>query len=99
MQGIQMALEMQKLMKQLSGYWSKNYSLKQDFKIRIGINTGFCTVGNFGSLDRLDYTAIGSTVNLASRLESIAEAGSIIISEDTFALVNNFTFKNPKMLN
>ena len=94
---IQMALEMQKLMKQLSGYWSKNYSLKQDLKIRIGINTGFCTVGNFGSLDRLDYTAIGSTVNLASRLESIAEAGSIIISEDTFALVNNFfTFKKPK---
>ena len=94
---IQMALEMQKLMNQLSGYWSKNYSLKQDLKIRIGINTGFCTVGNFGSLDRLDYTAIGSTVNLASRLESIAEAGSIIISEDTFALVNNFfTFKKPK---
>ena len=89
-QCIQMALEMQDLMTQLSDYWSKNYSLKKELKIRIGINTGFCTVGNFGSLDRIDYTAIGSTVNLASRLESMSDPGSILVSEDTFALVNNF---------
>ena len=96
-QCIQMALEMQDLMTQLSDYWSKNYSLKKELKIRIGINTGFCTVGNFGSLDRIDYTAIGSTVNLASRLESMSDPGSILVSEDTFALVNNFfTFENPK---
>ena len=96
-QCIQMALEMQDLMTQLSNYWSKNYSLKKELKIRIGINTGFCTVGNFGSLDRIDYTAIGSTVNLASRLESMSDPGSILVSEDTFALVNNFfSFENPK---
>ena len=96
-QCIQMALEMQDLMTQLSDYWSKNYSLKKELKIRIGINTGFCTVGNFGSLDRIDYTAIGSTVNLASRLESMSEPGSILVSEDTFALVSNFfSFENPK---
>ena len=96
-QCIQMALEMQDLMTQLSDYWSKNYSLKKELKIRIGINTGFCTVGNFGSLDRIDYTAIGSTVNLASRLESMSEPGSMLVSEDTFALVNNFfSFENPK---
>ncbi len=96
-QCVKMAVEMQELMSELSGYWAKNYSLKKDLKIRIGINTGFCTVGNFGSLDRIDYTAIGSTVNLASRLESMAEAGTILVSEDTYALVNNFfTFKNPK---
>ena len=94
---IQMALEMQDLMTQLSDYWSKNYSLKKELKIRIGINTGFCTVGNFGSLDRIDYTAIGSTVNLASRLESMSDPGSILVSEDTYALVNNFfSFENPK---
>ena len=96
-QCVQMALEMQDLMSQLSGYWSKNYSLKKNLKIRIGINTGFCTVGNFGSLDRIDYTAIGSTVNLASRLESMADPGSVLVSEDTFALVNNyFSFQKPK---
>ena len=96
-QCIQMALEMQDLMTQLSDYWSKNYSLKKELKIRIGINTGFCTVGNFGSLDRIDYTAIGNTVNLASRLESMSDPGSILVSEDTFALVNNFfSFEKPK---
>ena len=96
-QCIQMALEMQDLMTQLSDYWSKKYSLKKELKIRIGINTGFCTVGNFGSLDRIDYTAIGSTVNLASRLESMSDPGSILVSEDTFALVNNFfSFEKPK---
>ena len=96
-QCVQMALEMQDLMTQLSDYWSKNYSLKKELKIRIGINTGFCTVGNFGSLDRIDYTAIGSTVNLASRLESMSDPGSILVSEDTFALVNNFfSFEKPK---
>ena len=55
--------------------------------IRIGIHTDICTVGNFGSLDRLDYTTIGNGVNLASRLEASAEANQILISEATHLLV------------
>ena len=92
-----MALEMQQLMDQLQGHWGRHYSLKKDLQIRIGINTGFCTVGNFGSLDRLDYTAIGSTVNLAARLEALAGPGSILVSEDTHSLMETFfMFKEPK---
>ena len=41
--------------------------------MRVGINTGYCNVGNFGSDDRVDYTIIGGEVNLATRLESITE--------------------------
>jgi len=53
----------------------------------MGISTGFCTVGNFGSQDRMDYTIIGNEVNLASRLESAAEPGSILLANETNALV------------
>ena len=55
----------------------------------MGINTGFCNVGNFGSADRMDYTIIGAEANLAARLQSIAEPGQIVISYETFALVRD----------
>ncbi len=52
---------------------------------RIGINTGVATLGNVGSLNRRDFTAIGDAINLAKRLEENAAGGQIIISEDTLA--------------
>ena len=51
--------------------------------MRMGINTGFCTVGNFGSQDRMDYTIVGAAVNSASRLEFAAHPGNILISQET----------------
>ena len=56
-------------------------------EIRVGINTGMCTVGNFGSEDRMDYSIIGKEVNVASRLESNSSPGKILISESTYELV------------
>ena len=55
----------------------------------MAINTGYCTVGNFGSADRMDYTIIGNEVNLASRLQSHAEPGGILMSHETYALVKD----------
>jgi adenylate cyclase len=46
-------------------------------------------VGNFGSADRMDYTIIGNEVNLASRLQSHAEPGGILITHETYSLVKN----------
>ena len=84
-----MAIKMQERMKALENYWITQFSLKESLKMRIGINTGFCTVGNFGSDNRLDYTVIGGSVNLASRLESAAKPHNILISSDTYHQVKN----------
>ncbi len=62
---------------------------KLDVGIRIGINTGFCTVGNFGSESRMDYTIIGPPVNLSARLESNSEHNRIQISDTTYHLVKD----------
>jgi adenylate cyclase len=57
--------------------------------LRIGINTGFCTVGNFGSEDRMDYTIIGNEVNLAARLQSHAGLGGILVAHETSSLIKD----------
>jgi class 3 adenylate cyclase len=61
--------------------------IERPLSIRIGINTGYATVGSFGSHHRLDYTAIGGQVNLASRLEQACRPGGILLSFSTNALV------------
>ena len=95
---VMMAIAMQRRMRELEQEW-RDRGLERPFRIRIGICTGFCTVGNFGSRDRLDYTIIGNEVNLAARLESAAEPGSILLAYETNSLVQDIvlTEEQPPM--
>ncbi len=83
---VRMALAMQERMRELAHDW-RSSGVETPLRCRIGIHTGYCTVGNFGGDDRMDYTIIGGTVNLASRLEREAAPGGILLSYETFAQV------------
>ncbi|MCH7795482.1 MAG: PAS-domain containing protein [Proteobacteria bacterium] len=85
---VNMAIAMQRRMRELQSEWL-DLGLERPFELRIGINTGFCTVGNFGSAQRMDYTIIGNEVNLAARLESLAEVGGILMAHETHSLVKD----------
>ena len=65
-----------------------------DFKVRIGLNSGAVVVGAIGDDLRMDYTAQGDTANLAARMETNAEPGKVLVSENTYRLAKDFfTFK------
>ena len=83
-----MAVTMQKRLGELNIEWRRR-GVERPFQARMGINTGFCNVGNFGSADRMDYTIIGAEANLAARLQSIAEPGGIVLSYETYSLVRD----------
>ncbi len=75
-------------MKVLKQQW-RALGITTQVDIRMGINTGYCTVGNFGAANRMDYTIIGKEVNLASRLESVTHTNEILISESTHSLIRD----------
>ena len=83
---MRMALDMQRGIAELNARW-RNQGIEFPFQVRMGVNTGFCDVGNFGSAERMDYTIIGAEANLAARLQSIAEPGRIVVSCETYSLV------------
>jgi class 3 adenylate cyclase len=85
---VNMAIAMRDRLRDLADDW-RHAGIEIPLNCRAGIHTGYCTVGNFGSETRMDYTIIGGPVNLASRLESAAEPGQILISYETFALVQD----------
>ena len=62
----------------------------QSLKMRIGINTGHVVVGTLGNDLRVEFKAVGETVNLASRMEGMAEPGTTYVSENTFKQAEGF---------
>jgi adenylate cyclase len=91
---LRMAVAMQSRLAELNVKWRKS-GVENPFRVRMGINTGFCNVGNFGSADRMDYTIIGAEANVAARLESVAEPGHIVLSYETYALVRDIVKAHP----
>ncbi|MCY1669275.1 adenylate/guanylate cyclase domain-containing protein [Rhizobium sp. SL86] len=91
---LRMAIDMQARLVHLREKWRRN-GTEDPFIVRMGINTGYCNVGNFGSEDRMDYTIIGAEANLAARLQSIADSGKIVISYETYALVKDIVEARP----
>src|SRR3569623_1892372 len=85
---VHMAWDMQRRLVELNAKWRAS-GIEQPFRSRIGINSGYCNVGNFGSSDRMDYTIIGAEANLAARLQSVAEPGGIVLSYESYALVSD----------
>ena len=85
---VAMSIEMRRKMKELQTKWY-NQGIKKPLQIRMGINTGYCTVGSFGTNHYMDYTVLGTHVNLASRLESAASPGEILVSHETWALIKD----------
>ncbi len=81
---VKMALKMRERISHLQEKWQKQ-GFADPFIIRMGMNTGYCNVGNFGSDQRLTYTIIGSEVNVAQRLEASAQPGGILMSYETYA--------------
>ena len=85
---VRMAIAMLGRMRELRSEWQE-LGAEKPFRLRIGINTGYVTVGNFGSNDRMDYTIIGNAVNLTARLQSHSDIDGILLGHETYSLVKD----------
>ena len=88
LRAVRMAVAMQNRVAELHADW-RSRGFDEEFRVRIGINTGIASVGNFGSRERVTYTAIGRQVALAARLEVACDPGAVLLSHSTWSLVRN----------
>jgi class 3 adenylate cyclase/tetratricopeptide (TPR) repeat protein len=61
-----------------------------EIRLRLGLNTGLVVVGRIGDDLRMDYTAVGDATNLAARMQTLAEPGSILVTEHTQGLIEGY---------
>ncbi|GAB2883127.1 adenylate/guanylate cyclase domain-containing protein [Microbulbifer echini] len=85
---VAMALAMRKRVREMKQEWY-NKGISRPLQVRMGVNTGYCTVGIFGTANYQSYTVMGTHVNLASRLEGAAQPGEILISHETWAMIKH----------
>ena len=85
---VRAAMAMQRRTAELAEAW-REQGYEWTFRMRIGISSGYCNVGNFGGQQRMAYTIIGGTVNKAERLQGICEPGGIALASETHALVKD----------
>jgi class 3 adenylate cyclase len=88
LRAVRMALVMQRRMAELGEKWFAE-GIQTPFRIRVGINTGVASVGDFGSEGRTAYSAIGNQTNLTARIQDHCEPGKVLISHTTWALVKD----------
>lgn len=88
LRAVRMALEMQDRVGAMQDMW-KRYGLDRPFRIRVGINTGYASVGDFGSEGRKFFSGIGLQTNLAERIQAGCGPGKVLISHTTWALVHD----------
>ncbi len=80
---LKMASAMRQRVKLLNDIWQKKHLIPEGLSVRMGVASGFCTVGDFGSSQKMDYTILGSPVNLAARLQGLCQSGEILLSAET----------------
>ena len=84
-----MGIEMLAFVEKNEELFKEQFNFPEKLEIRIGVHSGVCSVGNFGSDQRLDYTVIGRAVNVAARLEQAAPNNSMRVSNSTKSLLGD----------
>jgi class 3 adenylate cyclase/tetratricopeptide (TPR) repeat protein len=90
---VQAALTIQETIRGYSAQFQREHGA--DIRLRIGLNTGPVVVGRIGDDLRMDYTAVGNTTHLAARMQSMAEPGTILVTEDVHRFVARLIRSEP----
>jgi class 3 adenylate cyclase len=95
LQAVAMANEMHAAMEGLNERW-RNRGITEELCVRMAINTGVVTVGNFGSTTRMKYAVLGKHVNIAARLQALCDPGKTLVSYATYLLIKDRISCTPK---